>query len=68
MNIETVFNVEGENYSIKGHSQEAATTALQSFPDKTVKLKGFLIDGEFKPADLSSHWERIAAFKSLPKS
>lgn len=58
--IQTVFLVNGQTYATDGYGQQAADAALKSFPGQTVKLHGFMIDDEFKKADLTSHWERTA--------
>ena len=57
---QTVFLVSGQTYAIDGVGQPAAQAALDSFPSQVVKLHGFMINGEFKKADLTSHWERTA--------
>lgn len=61
--IQTVFLVNGDTYAVDGSGQQAAQAALDSFPKDVVKLHGFMIDGQFKKADLTSHWERTAMRK-----
>lgn len=56
--IKTVFLVKGQTYAIEGAGQDAASAAIQQFPKDTVKLHGFIVNDEFKKADLTSHWER----------
>lgn len=58
--IQTVFSVNNSKQGnvFEGHGQQAATDALRTFPGQVVKLEGHMVNGEFKKADLTSHWER----------
>jgi hypothetical protein len=67
MDIKTVFKVDGETYRVNAIGQEAVKYMLRNFARKVVTLVGFLIDDEFKPADLRSHWERTLIHKSQRK-
>ena len=58
MDIKSIFLVGNETYFIDGAGQSAVASAISQFKDQVVKLHGFLIDGQFKPVDLSSHWDR----------
>lgn len=62
--IQTVFFVNDETYAVDGSGQDAAQAAIDSFPDQVVVLHGFMVDGRFKKADLTSHWERTAIRKA----
>lgn len=68
--VQTVFSVNNskEGQVFDGFGQQPATDALNSFPGKVVKLEGHLVDGEFKKADLTSHWERIQLKKEANNS
>lgn len=61
--IQSVFLINGQTYAVDGSGQQAASAALNSFPKDVVKLHGFMINGQFKKADLTSHWERMALKK-----
>lgn len=63
--IQTVFIVDGQTYASPGTGQTASTAALASFPKAVIKLHGFIINDEFKPADLTSHWDRSKTLKGL---
>ncbi len=52
--IQTIFKVNGETYSYDGSGQEAASAALKQFEGEVVLLDGFLIDGRYVKAKLSS--------------
>jgi hypothetical protein len=58
MKIQTVFLVAGQTYAVDGTGQDAASAALQQFKNTVVKLHGFMVNGNFKPADLTSYWQR----------
>lgn len=58
--VQTVFSVNGSKQGniFDGAGQQTVTNALSVFPKSVVKLEGFMINGTFKKADLTSHWER----------
>lgn len=72
MEIKTVFNVESNDdniaggYAVNATGQEAVAIVKNGLKRKDrVILQGFLIDGEFKPVDLSSNWQRNATSKKF---
>lgn len=68
--IQTVFSVNNSKRGnvFDGDGQQAATDALNSFPGQVVKLEGHMVNGEFKKADLTSHWERTQLKKEANNS
>lgn len=64
--VTTVFLIDGQTYAVNDLTgQDAANAVLSSFPHAVVKLHGFVIDDKFKPADLTSHWDRSKTMKGL---
>lgn len=68
--VQTVFSVNNskEGQVFEGFGQQPVSDALKSFPGQVIKLEGHLVNGEFKKADLSPHWERTQQKKEANKS
>ena len=54
MTVQTVFSVNGSKQGtvFEGAGQETASAALKEYPKQVVKLEGFMINGQFKKAEL----------------
>jgi hypothetical protein len=50
--VQTVFTIGGENYSVEGSGQATVSAILEKFPLSRIILAGFLINGKFVKADL----------------
>jgi len=70
-NIKTIFEAVhptytplNETFAVSATGQEAASAALNEYPNKVILLKGFLINEEFKPVDLTDHWNRTSVLRN----
>ena len=71
MKVVSIFEIQHSSevvtISVGAAGQVSATSALRHAQGRVVILKGFEIDGEFKPVDLRDHWQRMAAFHNNRK-
>lgn len=66
MKVVTIFEIlhsrEIVTVSVGAAGQVSATSALRHAQGRVVIIKGFEIDGVFKPVDLRDHWQRMATY------
>ena len=71
MKVVSIFEIQHSSevvtISVGAAGQVSATSALRHAQGRVVILKGFEIDGVFKPVDLRDHWQRMAAFHNNRK-
>lgn len=46
-NIQSVFKIDGQGYTLSGYGQETVSIILQKFRNKKVIFLGFMIDSVF---------------------
>ena len=51
--VKTVFEINGEHFTVEGAGQETVKAALKKWKKQVVRLVGFLIDDVFHKADLN---------------
>lgn len=52
--VRTVFKIKDETYAVDGSGQSTMSQILNQFPQEKIILLGFMIGGEFVPANLES--------------